>query len=85
MKDKIDVLNVQPIFPKPILKKSSEDLKPIPILKHRLESDSPLSGSLSGSVAGGILKRKSTTDSSNETSSPRPDHVRIRSPSQGKD
>jgi hypothetical protein len=79
--------DIQPVFPKPILKKSGEDLKPIPILKNRCEADSPslgpLAGSLAGSVAGGILKRKSTMDSCNETTGPRPDHVRIRSPSQG--
>lgn len=82
------MVDIPPVFPKPILKKSGEDLKPIPILKNRCEVDAvtiaSLTGSSAGSVAGGILKRKSVMDSYNETTGPRPDHVRIRSPSQGK-
>jgi hypothetical protein len=85
------VVGHRTVLPKPILKKSSEDLKPVPILKNRVDTDSAQatassstsSSSGSGSVAGGILKRKSVTDSGNETTASRPDHVRIRSPSPG--
>jgi hypothetical protein len=78
----------QAVLPKPILKKSSEDLKPTPILKNRCDLDLPAttgssSTSSAGSISGGILKRKSVTDSGNETAASRPDHVRIRSPSPG--
>ena len=76
-------------LPKPILKKSSEDLnnfsqvsvdpKPIPILKHK-DSDSSISFNLSvasSTTASGILKKKATA----EEGPSRPDHIRIRSPS----
>ena len=94
-----------PVFPKPILKKSSDDISfAKPILK-RKDSESSLlannpslsgggasavvagivtgSGSLGQSThGGGILKRKSVTDNDNAIPSiPKPDHVRIRSPS----
>ncbi len=82
---------------KPILKKSSEELdmivaaaehKPIPILKNK-DSETMggggsgggtpppvITGAGSGASVGGILKKKSTDDGQ-----PRPDHIRIRSPS----
>ena len=86
---KLEMLQKFKSKPKPILKKSSEDLKPVPILKNRVEAElvttttttGSAASSISGSVSGGILKRKSVTDSGNETTASRPDHVRIRSPS----
>ena len=78
-------------FPKPILKKSSDDIRTTfgshetkPILK-RKDSESSLNtasnttvAAASSSGSGGILKRKSMTE---EVSTSRQEHVRIRSPS----
>ena len=80
-------------FPKPILKKSSDDIRNAtfgemtkPILK-RKDSESSLntasnsglqSSQASNTASGGILKRKSMTDAEVST---RQEHVRIRSPS----
>ena len=65
-------------FPKPILKKSSDDIRETrPILKRKDSESSLHTASNTASSFGGILKRKSMTE---EVSS-RPEHVRIRSPS----
>ncbi len=76
----------QEFVPKPILKKSTEDLdslleqqqqqlqqplRPVPILKHKDSEPN-----LSTPHTGGILKKKSADESQS-----RPDHIRIRSPS----
>ena len=99
-------VNENPVFPKPILKKSSDDISfARPILKRKdsessLLANNPTSSSSGGASAsvvsgivtasgsgqsthgGGILKRKSVTDNDNAIPSiPKPDHVRIRSPS----
>ena len=80
-----------PIFPKPILKKSSDDIRETrPILKRKdsessitLPSQASATSSASttnSSSSTGILKRKSVTDSEASANN-RPEHVRSRSPS----
>ncbi len=101
-----EVKIIQEVMPKPILKKSSDDLRiSRPILKRKdSESNLPSSStsaagasstsgvsatisgaSTGGASGGGILKRKSVTAADDPfpstTTSSRPDHIRIRSPS----
>lgn len=77
---------IESVTPKPILKRVSEEMisRLNPILKNScVGAVAKNTTPAPGSVDGGILKRKSFVDSSNETISLRPD-TRIKSSFQGK-